>query len=312
MLIQRFKLIRFIIFAAVFFEAIIASAKIEKKDCPTLEASTKHMPDNSDQSKLDWCFAFAAADILSDLHEVKLSPYDIAAHYFNHPTEIEKNRKYKTEHPSGGFLEQTIFAVKSKTICQEKDTSHLNSDWKKMSEEIIEFTADVKKITTKPKCENESKLVGLVRSLEPLMAELSSPKRLITLFDSTCREKAIPMKHENWRSFGRSSLKETEEVLDYKVNPEIVKKGVEEALGKGRPLAIEFNFNMIVQMNAGHVATLIGQKYHNGRCEMIIRNNQGPRCDPKLAGGVRCVNGTYFVEKGRAMKSIISGTWFEK
>lgn len=144
------------------------------------------------------------------------------------------------------------------------------------------------------------------------MEELDSPKRLDTLFDYTCRNKGIPMQHENWRSFGRSSLKETEEVLDYKVNPKIVKSGVEEALGKGRPLAIEFNFNMIVQMNAGHVATLIGQKYHNGRCEMIIRNDLGPRCDPKLADGVRCVNGIYFVEKSRAMRSIISGAWFEK
>lgn len=59
--------------------------------------------------------------------------------------EIEKNRKYTTAHPSGGFLEQTIFAAKSKIIWQEKDTSHLNSDWKKMSEEITEFATDVKK-----------------------------------------------------------------------------------------------------------------------------------------------------------------------
>lgn len=291
--------------------------------CDEIQLSTQHMPENIENNRLGWCFAHAATEVLSDHLKVKLSVHDIATNYYqSFLWDSDRKKSRITKHPTGGYVISALMAMEKRKICREDEADFFRSDWLKQSEEIREYASECTKKCKIPDNEITEEVCndpcragqGPLQLFCDLFGHMTSEDRLGALFDTTCRKTGVYIDYdtqlqEKIEFFGKSMLHGD---APYVNKPEETRKEIQKALFRDKkPVAVGFDTNMLLtEVSGKHAATVIGQRFREGKCEWIIRNNWGPRCDFKnLPKGVSCDNGIYYVEREWAASKIESGLW---
>lgn len=316
------------LFILLFNTAWAQSLKVSQKECTPTDVRDhhphlkEHFSTPQDQDSVGWCYAYAAADLLSVEAGEPVSAIHVSAIYNKQVTRrpvLKFGYKVRDliieprfeEVYVGGFMTDALKdAIKAKKVCSDKNLPYY-SIYSVEASDLIKSIEAVKKsykeasISEAKACEMLDTRLGIsmlgvfadrdkvLKSLlndemnaafENLIRE-NCKERMITLRDMKVKELSMPPKSYD-RNIGPSYDKEIKNYL----------KQVNNVLNSGKPLSISYNVKHISVKNGGHASTVMARRWNNGRCEYKIRNTWGHSC-ALYKKNVECneSEGTYWV-----------------
>lgn len=296
------------------------SANLSEAQCTEVKVSTQHMPKNSHQNQLNWCFAFTAADLLSFYEQVPLSAYDIALQYHNNDevraeNEIDPIYKKRIITERGGNPIRALqLSLNDKGICLESETDYLNHKWEELSG-LFKTLADSKDSFSKLMCELNLKDVVPFQKLEPevlsILNKLSSDKKVAAFLDLSCKQRHVPANDYRLLTqfMGRPGV--TQDKMMNKLDS---------ILSKSEPVTIGYDPKILDHgvnyqgKEQDHASTVIGRKFNkqSGQCEYLIKNTWGDDVDCQKTPSVSCEKGNYWVSRTLLKKNLSEIDWLEK
>ncbi len=221
------------------------------------------------QGSLNWCFAFASADVISYDLKVGISAADLALHYYNDGIDGRSCRSVQAlRNLSGGFVNRALNSLKyAGGACRESDfvsddkifeIPEIKKKIEYQSHKIL--PEDFKKIRhTFPNLKNDE-IRRAYSEFGPFILNLS----LIA-----CQGRRVSMR----------GLSPHHLTLDGLINNA---QRINHTLNSNRPLAIDICADVLKNQNStckkpNHAVNVIGKRLNprNGKCEVLIRNSWG-------------------------------------
>ncbi len=302
-----------------FMHAPDRSANLTEDRCEEAKVSTEHMPKNSNQKQLSWCFAWPTADLISFHEKTPVSAYDIAFQYHNDDETREANNKdkgntgKKTTEIGGVIINAMNIALGNKGICLESETDYLNGNWDANSD-LFKLMSDSSDSFSQYMC-----IAGLAtiqpfnqldKNIIDVLDKLSSDKKMAAFLDLTCNKRhQVKNEYRNLSQWiGRPGV-----TKDKMINK------LDGLLSKGEPVSVTYDHKILthgenyVGKKADHASTVIGRKFNksSGQCEYLIKNSWGDDVDCQLTSSVKCVKGNYWVNRTSLMQNLNEINWLE-
>lgn len=269
----------------------------EPESCGTIADVRPKLPATRDQasriypdSGSNWCFAFAAADLLTAKLGQDISPIDLAIIY-QRKSEREAHRKNAADpcrndrYPladanSGGTIEDAVIAVREKGgACRHEDLPAT-----KDFATLIKLLGK-QKLGKSPA--DSTCIDGALAMLAP-NANLGNLQRVFRseaawrLYEGIDREACktrIAMPRVRVKTLFADDTSSSERL-----------KTIDRVLESGQPVGFESYFNFDypgwdidrLNGNRGHSTTLVGRRWNErtGTCQYLLRNSWGARCQP--------------------------------
>lgn len=291
---------------------------LDEASCTEINIDTSNMPKNNNQGPLAWCFAFAAADLLS-FHEKKaFSAYDIAV--TNHLNEKEANLddifNRETINAIGGHTALAMtyaLELNEKGLCLEKNYLSPDIEWLKMSE-AINSIASTKKGLRLLGCENNFNEQLLLHDLSgdiiKILDKLSLEKRASALMDIKCtkREKITSQNDVKFFYTKNDPIKKIE-----------LMSKLDEILTSSSPAAIGYDAEILstgvhyTSDKSNHASTITGRRFNRrtGDCEYKIKNSWGDD-DKNAPSSITFENGSYWVPRTALTNNVYNLYYMKK
>lgn len=277
-----------------------------------------NLPPVRNQSTAACCFAYTASDLISFKIGQTVSALDVA---------IADNLVKKgganisaTELCNGGSIESAVTSSEARGFCSEKDfpSTDYNSspkykDIQASFTRLIEFQ---KKFDAHPSDSvNCHEIEGIVahffpnQNLKDLLAvvQASNVKTILAnLNEKTCLDRIHP----------HAPLKVTE-IGD----TQVLHQKIHEQVGKGNIIGIEYHVAgllnekglSMLQGGDSHASSIIGRRFHDGQCELLLRNSWGSECSVYREDLQKnCSGGKVWIPSGDLGRSaLIKGSWID-
>ncbi len=281
-----------------------------------------------DQGDASWCYAFAAADLVTQATKVRVSPYDLAtstmlgdinklksnaqvATFLTENPELLKNIGIgRREDPAaklphnfldvdrgifsvGGWEDQAVLFANVKGLCLDE----------KLPEQLMleDFLKTIREAAWK-----ELELACKENRQAPPISEIKNnfTRIMAHLFQSWIDDKCQPRVKFDKPILPRTLL-QASSVRKYRMkfpkkaqmeaSRRVVFRNINEALDQGKVLSIGFSANEITDpdedekdKHGDHAAVIAARKKINGVCHYFLRNSFGKDCDYKKKFQSRC------------------------
>ncbi|WP_374033978.1 C1 family peptidase [Bdellovibrio bacteriovorus] len=274
----------------------------EKQSCKPMDVS-KEMGPVRNQDSIGWCYAFAAADVLSFKLKKKISAADIAVNY--NDSLFNTGAKYvgvKAGSLEGGFPSSALEGAIEKGLCLEKDfpsEDNINGEFQELITQIDKLGRDEITSWSAPNCEKvyqtSRRLFPNVstKDLEHILKTSSRADFIDQMANRTCKQRIkTDLKVSSPWTFREKSLgDEIDEQLSAK-NPVVLSYDAQ-GLGDRRDYS---------QLGM-HASVLVGRRFNekSGQCEYLLRNSWGRSCgyyDPSY----QCKEGNIWIPKADIVK----------
>ena len=271
------------------------------------------------QGQVGWCYAYAAADLLSAEKGVLVSAAHVSS-LFNR--KARKNFVLRTnnylarliqpgsfsEMYEGGWIKMAAkTAIAAKSLCTEKSLAkHGNYQAFIKSLESIQTHLKDKKILEKDALDLISYFLNQydlkLSSAAELFARLQK-ENINLIFADLLSENCELTEIEDYqlmaltppvRSEYNSSELNTTEFIDL----------LDETIQAGRPVGIEYKMDKIIGSSGPHASVVIGRRWHNGQCQYKVRNSWGKSCG--YLSGIDCIwsEGSFWVNDSTLLDSL--------
>ncbi len=292
------------------------SQENDKASCTKIDMRPKFAPVR-DQDSIGWCYAFAAADILSYNSGKEVSALDVALSY----NEDNKNFKgigkkyFDADETSyeGGKVANAVSASAKKGLCLDEKFS--SDDSKKMStKQAIKSVEEIKsKANSKDPNFWNCDMRGFnrlfpyvnIKDFFEIVQKTTKVDFFNKLADKACEPRLHNLKNAKAQTinFHRASAAKKNQKF----------QEVDEQLTKNNPVALSFYARLFFPgSDGGHAVTIVGREWDTKtkQCEYIIRNSWGPNCF--WHNNFKCKDGYAHVPRGRLIQEAISADYIEK
>ena len=259
------------------------------------KAMREHFSTPRNQDSIGWCYAFAAADMMSaemdapisSIHasliynqfdETGLFEY-IESLFEDKPSPLKKkmsggNFKFMKE---SGLLDKAIRAIRDrKYICPEKllpFDQHLGKTTMSLIQKIEAIKLNVinKKMQEKLVCDELSKVLPLygfsTLQYDAVAHSLMKDNVNVTIdlmAKQSCKNKLlkVPKRYVKY-------LEPAQPTFFSQIN---------QALNSGKPLSMNYNVSSVASFSGNHVSIVTARRWNKGRCEYKVRNTWGTSC----------------------------------
>lgn len=296
---------------------------------------TAQMGQVRNQGRTSWCFAYAAADLVSQRSGVVVSAVDIGAQYFlndlnelmnqsdpaliayirsfpglaRHLTNARRDaasgKEFKEEpllnRAEGGFVDLSIFTANGRGLCPE---SNLPSSPGFSSEYIDRLKFFV---------ENSQRA-----AMRESLVLLNHNREWMTWADRVCRrvERPVPLvpvsiyaatSPARYRQFvSQGAYREQD------VQGELIGR-LNFALSHGRIAVVSYDANLLADFegeDAPHASSIVARTLVNGQCQYLLRNSWGESCNGyRDQFKSRCQNGHIWVTEAELRQSVYGLTF---
>ncbi|MBT7608459.1 MAG: hypothetical protein HN576_01805 [Bacteriovoracaceae bacterium] len=269
------------------------------------------------QDSIGWCYAFAAADILS--HEIgkKISAVDVANAY-NTGSWDDMWDEHESD-MTGGFIASALEAAQKRGLCLEsqmpsEDHSFANKKLKNAILELEKFYKDYA-VTLKDPTKGTKKIFAGIKCTEATSAwkaifpKLNAGKIVMAIGKSSSANVYIDnliKKMCNPRLKPKKIV--TVEADDMFTSVDSLMTSMDASLAKGKIIGLSYTANMLNDVydesTSNHASLVVARKFNakTGSCEYLIRNSWGTGCsyDPRLG----CEEGNIWMPEEYMRRSI--------
>ena len=282
-----------------------AQAYVDESSCTDMDIRDyhpglrKHFSTPRNQGSIGWCYAFAAADLLSVEAGKPVSSFHVASIYnsstysnsiYNYIRSNVEKADINDIYESGWLARAVKKVVERKTICSElivpfnaekRETNEFINALHELSIEAHEQKLNLREVLNEllrilpQEFENKLNLRAAARSLKYENINIAVEK----IVSQTCANKSlkVPALATNivtYYTHGRSRY--------YSV--------LNSALNEGRPVALRYNSGIYTKnkSNGSHISVLSARRWKNGRCQYKIRNSWGKGCS-SYKQGIDCI-----------------------
>lgn len=291
----------------------------------------EHFSKPRNQDSIGWCYAFAAADIVSAEVGAPISALNVSTNYnelfeksFFHRT--FKKISYKFNPPSdeddfpveeGGFGEFAVRSMSKKKFCEEKDFPYdqsysnqtLNMIWK--LEEAKKYILETE-ATEEVACQLVDfnlTIGGLkLQDIAPItktLTQKSLNETLLKVAETKCKDNLIEVPKLNVKTIYKPRTK-------LGVNRYF--SHVNKALESGKPVYISYHSGDFTEPNGeAHASVVTARRWKNGRCEYKVRNSWGKSC-ASYKKDIDCnlAEGSFWISDEQFRNSIKSINYVQK
>ncbi|MBC7464999.1 MAG: hypothetical protein H7256_03315 [Bdellovibrio sp.] len=260
-------------------------------------------PAKKHQTTLPWCYAYAAADLLSFYEQIEVSATDVAVTDFNQ--RVQSGRADSNQLlDRGGTMSSALATVAEKGYCLEKDApsefknlnSKLNSALDLYSE-IGFFQKASQKYPEHAKafCKQSYDRIGKkmfpnvdMNSFGQIFKSDFGSKMASRLSAGNCGQKRVVAKNKEWSTTCDTPIEKT-------VDTALNLLGLKQPFGVALPAdALEFGYQG--QARADHAVLAVGARWNDElkRCEIKVRDSSNDRLPEwvgivDVLGGAKCL-----------------------
>jgi hypothetical protein len=308
-----------------------------KKQCSEKYVDTKHMGPVRNQDDIGWCYAFAAADLMSFHAGRTLSAVDVAilnnnyandavrdrlelpgflrntealrSFYESNKIDVANLKENYLNHlfdskREGGYPVEALKIAMNKGVCTESDlpSQPTNKNTSLYSE--LQKPAQMAEQSKSLVCFNEQANYG---SLLPNLnygeiieiASRTSPMQiLLSLRKKNCRQ-TFKIQNKTIINFSTPDYGKAFSLLDAQ-------------LDKNTPAMVSYNTKMISSESGAHASIIVGRKYNpkTGQCEYKVRNSWGNLNHFEPSTRTRHEGGYFWVSESKLKKNLYNITAF--
>lgn len=286
--------------------------------CSSVDLRPKMGPVRN-QDGVGWCYAFAAADMLSFKTggKPKVSAADLATQLIlqQKATNGKLNAWLSNDTYKGGFIADALQVGASKGLCSEQQipsqinrSAEISHVYAEMYSASYYFQKDSRYSTVcYQKATNYQKFFPgtSIREIYEVMFRVPASEVVPELYRRSCPSRSPSPIRANQIGEARHGMTYTKEALQF-------------ALDRDEPAAIGYDVTLIVNSptdnNFGvrmHAGTVVGRKYVPGKgCQYLIRNSWGPGCEAYKKGLV-CEKGNIWVGEDDLLQKTDSVNYFK-
>lgn len=311
--------------------------------CKAIDNRNEALGPVRNQDGVGWCFAYAAADMLSQKTGKRVSAMDISISYFQQQTNrgADKPKLASFEEYSGGFAVNAVATAVQRGVCLEEDVH--SSDFEQVQ-------------LAKPLEPGETMTDRLNRSLygmrvEPLLQRI---QKFQEIWRTSARDSVSTCKDifDTQAMFPQLSTVQilaaaeaaggdTTAYLNYLVHlscggrrlelqkdlmamEEVPGKGneaklipaIDRQLERGQIVGISYDVDFLYRdpanappsNNGNHASTIVAREFRDGKCQYLIRNTYGPGCG---AYKFPCDRGQVWIPEADLVKTISTIQYFK-
>ena len=289
------------------------SAQNEAKKCqPSYDLRNNVLGAVRDQDSIGWCYAFAAADLITYKTGKKISAADVAMNYNDKwINNLFKKLGRGEQDFEGGWAESAIKATRRNGgACLEANLKSDDNGYSSLLSTLTEIEKS-KLLTSQPtgrNCTSAAKSMFPNLEMDELLdiMEKASRSELIKLLSDKACAPRINMSGLKTNSVSANTQIEKLQLFD-EIDKQLSRKNIS---------AIAYNsyslYNVDTNRTGPHESVVVGRRYNktNGECEYLVRNSWGRGCsryDKKLS----CENGNIWVPKSVLVKGIFNVTYIQ-
>lgn len=281
----------------------------EKKTCTAINVSQELGPVRN-QDSIGWCYAFAAADVLSYKLKKKISAADIAVNYNNNLfTTPAKYVGYKAGSFEGGFPSGALEGALEKGLCLEKDLpseDNIHGEFQDLITVIDRVGRDEITSSSAPNCERVYQYSKHVfpnvntKDLENILRTSTRANFIDRMADHTCKERIkSDLKVSSPWNFTEGSLGDE----------------IDEQLKNKNPVILSYDATGLTDRRdysekGMHASVLVGRRFNEqtGQCEYLLRNSWGRSCG-FYDRSYQCKEGNLWIPKADIVKRGTGATY---
>ncbi|PIK15201.1 hypothetical protein [Halobacteriovorax sp. JY17] len=294
------------------FNLLARDIKIPQAQCSDIDVRDKmndemqeHFSKPQNQDGVGWCYAFAAADLMTAEAKTPISSTHVSA-IFN--KKIDKNIFLKTGYKigqlfsdgafdtayEGGWIDRAVKNTSSeKFVCSEED---LPFDENRRGETamIVKRLESIKSRLKEDNISNSCLEITLLRNDSfknmnineiYLILESDNINRAFSdLISQNCKKDLIKVEKYKVKSLSRPNYSRRHRQSSSSAKRDFTKKlgrhfdTIGKVLSSGKPMGVSYNVNNITSSSGGHASVLVGRRWKNGKCQFKIRNSWGKSC----------------------------------
>lgn len=300
-----------------------------EEKCTKSTVDTSNMPDNRNQKDLEWCHAYAFADLMSFYAKKKISAFGVAleSFRFRNLNEKESFRKYNLN-PVQHFVS---FLDSNRKLCTEKNFQlTTEEDWEKLTKAIHLLSHETLSHESRICSQAYYDLMtGLDEKTIEVLKKLSGQNFVQATIEIKCQERIQMM--EGTFLHQEISYQKTEhnKVIDCGIDREndsetgcLSAQGVQDLhanllldgqLNKNEPVIVYYNASALhdkiggqIKKKYNHFSVIIGRQYNQETktCEYLLRNSWGTDCSfypDRLKK--KCTQGNIWMSRQDLLKS---------
>lgn len=271
------------------------------------------------QDGVGWCYAFAAADMLSFKTggKPKVSAADLATQLIlqQKGSNGKLNAWLSNDTYKGGFIADALRIGANKGLCSEQQipsqinrSSEISYVYADMYSSSYYFQKDHRynNVCYQKATRYQKFFPGAtINEIYEVMFRFPASEVVPELYRRSCQSRTpSPIKANQ---IGEASTQLT-----------LLREAIQYALDREEPAAIGYDVGLIVDSPAqnnfgirGHASTVVGRKYVPGKgCQYLIRNSWGPGCEA-YKKGLSCEKGNIWVNENDLLENTIVVNYFK-
>jgi hypothetical protein len=257
----------------------------------------QHFSTPRNQDSMGWCYAFAAADLLSAELGTPVSSLHVSLLFNEHVQENVLNhfdsriglilKNYRAnEILTSGYADIALMAAfRNKWVCPENklpfdrqygETKTLLKDLEKLKS--LQLNDKLSQDQLCQELQSSLPLHGIqipdYKSLAKTFIEDELNQTMAKIAQTHCSGKGIAVPKLMVKTLTWDPTKRSQKKKD-------AMKTIDQVLNKGKPLSVVFNMSAYAPFASdefNHVITVVGRRWKNDRCEYKIRNSWGKGC----------------------------------
>lgn len=290
------------------------------------QALKEHFSTPRNQDSLGWCYAFAAADLISaevgqpvsSLHASLIFNTSLENSNTRHTNDRAQKKAFLNNEArlryiyEGGSLSASLKTIiAEKQVCYEKNLPFDNHKGKTTIELLMQLESLKMKIDARNM--NEFLICGELNRILPEFGLYN-----LTADNIEVAEKLIDTQiNAAMEQIVESSCKKQIQLPPIEVrsllpNPNYM-KDINTMVSTGKAVAINYDIKDVTAQSGRHVNLITGRRWNNGRCEYKLRNTWGKSCS-LFNPGIDCIKeeGSFWVPEEFVRQKTTAATYLMK
>ncbi|WP_417334777.1 hypothetical protein [Halobacteriovorax marinus] len=286
--------------------------KIPKEQCSDVDIRDKmspelkaHFSEPQNQDGVGWCYAFAAADLMSAETNKPLSSTHVSA-IFNKG--VDENFFLRTGYKigklftggafdtsyEGGWIDWAIEdSSEAVYVCTEEALPFDRNRYGETAR-IINALEDIKKDIDNEEMTNICSRIEVIRNksfenlkveeIYRILEEDNLNRALSDIIKKNCKGHMVKVDEYDVKTIRRPSIRNRKNESPFSARKRAKKKvlknfeKIDEVLKKGRPLGVSYNVKHVMKQKGLHASVVTARRWKNGKCQFKIRNSWGRSC----------------------------------